>query len=155
MVFCLTQCDAATLIWASSRDSQSMIGRRGIARSAEITRAFAWQLLLSFQTGNVADTCHPLVLGASHNAECNCDHTIIDWYNLLRELCERYLEEHPTEVGDFDENDNPITVEIDESKFFHRKYHRGQWRPGHWVFGGVEQVSKMLRRKTKLHTNPV
>jgi hypothetical protein len=24
-------------------------------------------------------------------------------------------------------------VEIDESKFFRRKYHRGQWRAGHWV----------------------
>ncbi|CAH1104427.1 unnamed protein product [Psylliodes chrysocephalus] len=33
-------------------------------------------------------------------------------------------------------------VEIDESKYFHRKYHRGQWREGHWVFGGIEsQVS--------------
>ncbi|KAK9709876.1 hypothetical protein QE152_g26375 [Popillia japonica] len=32
-------------------------------------------------------------------------------------------------------------VEIDESKFFHRKYHRGQWREGHWVFGGIERGS--------------
>ena len=29
-------------------------------------------------------------------------------------------------------------MEIDESKFFHRKYHRGAWRGGHWVFGGIE-----------------
>ncbi|KAK9754939.1 hypothetical protein QE152_g903 [Popillia japonica] len=32
-------------------------------------------------------------------------------------------------------------VEIDESKFFHRKYHRGQWRESHWVFGGIERGS--------------
>jgi hypothetical protein len=33
-------------------------------------------------------------------------------------------------------------VEINESKFFHRKYHRGQWRAGHWVFGGIERYTK-------------
>ena len=32
-------------------------------------------------------------------------------------------------------------MEIDESKYFHRKYHRGQYRDGHWVFGGIERVS--------------
>ena len=36
----------------------------------------------------------------------------------------------------------PKIVEIDESKFFHRKYHRGQWREGHWVFGGIERGTK-------------
>jgi len=38
-----------------------------------------------------------------------------------------------------DDNGEPIVVEIDESKYFHRKYHRGQWREGHWVFGGIER----------------
>ena len=32
-----------------------------------------------------------------------------------------------------------VEVEIDETKYFHRKYHRGEWRQGHWVFGGVER----------------
>jgi hypothetical protein len=30
-------------------------------------------------------------------------------------------------------------VEIDESKFGKRKYHRGARREGQWMFGGVEQ----------------
>ena len=31
------------------------------------------------------------------------------------------------------------TVEIDESKFIHCKYHRGHLREGHWVLGMVER----------------
>jgi len=37
------------------------------------------------------------------------------------------------------DNGKAIVVEIDESKYFHRKYHREQWREGHWVFGGIER----------------
>lgn len=29
---------------------------------------------------------------------------------------------------------------IDESKYFHSKYH-GQWMVGHWVSGGIERVT--------------
>lgn len=34
-----------------------------------------------------------------------------------------------------------IVVKIDGSKYFHRIYHRGQWRKVHWVFGGIERQS--------------
>jgi hypothetical protein len=68
-------------------------------------------------------------------------HTIVDWCNFCREVCEVDLEEHPMKIGGFDEFGQPKIVEIDESKFFGRKYHRGQWRKGHWVFGGVERGS--------------
>ena len=30
-------------------------------------------------------------------------------------------------------------VEIDQSKFGRRKYNRGRYQEGHWVFGGVER----------------
>ena len=45
-------------------------------------------------------------------------------------------------MGGFDEQGNPVNVEIDESKFFHRKYHRGAYREGHWVFGAIERRSR-------------
>ena len=42
----------------------------------------------------------------------------------------------------FDNNGESIIVEVEESKYFHRKYHEGQWYEGHWVFGAIERVSK-------------
>nr|KAG5692728.1 hypothetical protein BaRGS_033839 [Batillaria attramentaria] len=66
--------------------------------------------------------------------------TVVDWMNFIREVCEEDLRLHPQQVGGLDEQTGlPIIVEIDESKYFHRKYHRGQWREGHWVFGGIER----------------
>ncbi|CAM1326036.1 Uncharacterised protein r2_g3502 [Pycnogonum litorale] len=65
--------------------------------------------------------------------------TVVDWCSFLREVCEQHLEANPEELGGIDDNGEPIVVEIDESKFFHRKYHRGQWREGHWVFGAIER----------------
>ena len=67
--------------------------------------------------------------------------TVIDCFNFCRDVYSQFLENHPMEIGGFQEDGSIITVEIDESKFFHRKYHRGQWRPGHWVFGGIERGS--------------
>lgn len=34
-----------------------------------------------------------------------------------------------------------IVVDINESKYFHCKYHRDQWRNGHCVFIGIERDS--------------
>jgi len=66
---------------------------------------------------------------------------MIDWWNFCRDECERYLERHPLEIGRMDDNGepNPIMVEIDETKYFHHKYHRGQWCDGHWVFGWIQR----------------
>ena len=42
------------------------------------------------------------------------------WCTFLRDVCENVIENNPQELGGFDENNEPIEVEIDESKFFHR-----------------------------------
>ena len=59
---------------------------------------------------------------------------VIDWYNFIRDVVAEYFLDHPIAIG------GPGTiVEIDESKFGKRKYNRGRWVEGHWVFGGIER----------------
>ena len=74
-----------------------------------------------------------------HEADIASDHTIVDWCNFMREECEVWINNNRDDIGGLDANGQPIIVAIDESKYFHRKYHRGQWTEGHWVFGRVER----------------
>ncbi len=61
-------------------------------------------------------------------------HTVVDWFNFCRELVEIDFFLHSTQVG----GPGKI-VEIDESKFGKRKYHRGHRVDGKWVFGIIER----------------
>ena len=64
-------------------------------------------------------------------------HTVVDWFNFAREVCIEILVRENVQVG----GPGKI-VEIDESKFGKRKYHRGRRVDGQWVFGGIERESK-------------
>ena len=72
-----------------------------------------------------------------HELRIGSEHTTVDWYNFAREVCVEILEKHSTKIGGPGK-----TVEIDESKFGKRKYHRGRRVDGVWVFGGIERESK-------------
>ena len=61
----------------------------------------------------------------------------IDWYNFFRDVCGQYFLDNPIVIGGPGK-----VVEIDESKFGKRKYHRGRSVDGHWVFGGIERGSR-------------
>lgn len=61
----------------------------------------------------------------------------MDYYNFNREVCQVILEKKSEKIGGVGK-----TVEIDESKFGKRKYHRGRRVDGVWVFGGIERESK-------------
>ena len=61
---------------------------------------------------------------------------VVDWYNFNREVCAQYFIDHPCKIGGPN-----IEVEIDESKFGRRKYNRGRYSEGHWVFGGIKRVT--------------
>jgi len=63
-------------------------------------------------------------------------HAVVHFYNFLREVCSVILQEQSEAIG------GPGKfVEIDESKFGKRKYHRGRRVEGVWVFGGIERDS--------------
>ena len=63
--------------------------------------------------------------------------TGVDWDNFCREVCEITLLENSEKLGG-----NGKVVQIDESKFGKKKYHRGHHVEGQWVFGGIEEDSR-------------
>ena len=71
--------------------------------------------------------------------ECGVsEKTVVDWFNFCRELCVEVLEEDRySQIGG-----EGIVVEIDESKFGKRKFHKGKHVDGVWVFGGIERENK-------------
>ncbi|KAI6647775.1 hypothetical protein LOD99_8490 [Oopsacas minuta] len=70
------------------------------------------------------------------NLKCS-QNTITDWKNFLKHICvEKYLS-NPEPIGG-----HGHIVEIDESNFGKRKYHRGRQLSEKWVFGGSDRVTK-------------
>ena len=64
--------------------------------------------------------------------------SVVDWFHFCRELCVDVLEEDRySQIGG-----EGIVVEIDESKFGKRKFHKGKHVDGVWVFGGIERGNK-------------
>ena len=62
----------------------------------------------------------------------------MDWYCYAREVCDTILQKHENNII----GGPGVIVEIDESKFGKRKYHKGRRVDGVWVFGGIERDSK-------------
>jgi hypothetical protein len=67
--------------------------------------------------------------------------TIVYYNNCFRLECYNWLLLNNPQLGGFDANGQSVFVEVDESYFFHRKYHRGRFRRGQWVVGLVERGS--------------
>lgn len=59
--------------------------------------------------------------------------TSVDWSSFCREVLFCYFIDNKQKLGGIGK-----VVEIDESKFGKRKYHRGHYVEGQWVFGGYE-----------------
>ncbi|GBN04149.1 hypothetical protein AVEN_119016-1 [Araneus ventricosus] len=63
--------------------------------------------------------------------------TVVDWKSFRREVCVNMIIRGSKKLGGVGH-----VVEIDESKFGKRKYHKGKRVEGKWVFGGIERGSK-------------
>lgn len=61
----------------------------------------------------------------------------VDWDNFCREVCDEIVMNRSSPIGG-----QGVRVQIDESKFGKRKYHRGHRVEGQWVFGGIEESSR-------------
>src|SRR6218665_2493672 len=85
-----------------------------------------------------------------HETEIN-ESTVVDWSNFCWEACQAWVERQQNrQVGGLDKNDEPIVVEVDETKYYHRKYHTGLWRAGYWVFGALKESPGMVFLKNRI-----
>ena len=48
--------------------------------------------------------------------------TATDWTNFIHDVCGEFVVVHTEAIGGFNDAGEPIVVEIDESKFFNKKY---------------------------------
>jgi len=64
--------------------------------------------------------------------------SVTDWGSFCREVCQFWIEQRSEVLG----GPGKI-VEIDEAKIGHRKYNRGRWIDGFWVFGGFERGTRL------------
>ena len=60
--------------------------------------------------------------------------TVVELCQFFRKYCLSVVMDYSEPIGG-----NGIEVEIDESKFGKRKYHKGHPEEGQWVFGGREK----------------
>ena len=63
--------------------------------------------------------------------------TAVDYFERLEDLVSLMIDNQNCKIG------GPgVIVEIDESKFGKRKYHRGHRVVGTWVIGGFERINE-------------
>ena len=59
-------------------------------------------------------------------------HTAVEYSNIIRVICGLWCIDKQEQIGG-----EGKVVKIDESKWIQRKYYRGEWKEGIWVFGNI------------------
>ena len=68
--------------------------------------------------------------------------TVSSLTHLAREAICYYLVQNKEKIGGLNDDGNRKIVEIDESKFFKRKYNRGRYTHEQWFVGGIERGTR-------------
>ena len=63
---------------------------------------------------------------------------MVNYNNFFLIECDRWLNRQQVVLGGFSGNGLPVYAEVDESYYFHRKYHSGRRRRGCCVVGLIE-----------------
>ena len=102
------------------------------------------------------DTCYqflhcfpPSPLGLNID---RCITTIVDWSMFCREICEVTIERSSQQIGG-----EGLNVHIDETRVGKRKYQRGHFVKGQWVFGALRKIPdgvflQLLKTEQKKNT---
>jgi ISXO2-like transposase domain len=107
--------------WSKSIFKDSVFGNTRLPPQVALLIGYLWLTKCSH-------TSMQLITGCSSA-------TVTHFAGLFRQLMANEVEEDEGQIGG--EN---VIVEIDESKFGKRKYHRGHHVEGAWVIGGVERA---------------
>eukprot|EP00117_Sycon_ciliatum_P045723 scpid64543/ scgid32830/ len=67
---------------------------------------------------------------------------VIGWYSFFRDICGKWLHDHPMQLGGLDHTGEPIVVEIGQWTYRCLETDQCQWEEDHYVFGAVERQSK-------------
>jgi len=142
-------CKSCNLPMHLTNYAQNVDGKRWKCRACNTTRSIRYQSFFSRSHLSLRQIivflycwCPDLPLNVCiHEAAIDSGQTGVDWANFCREECATYSSRNPIQIGGFDANGSPTVVKIDETKYFHRKHHRGHRHEGHWVFGGTERTS--------------
>ncbi|KAG0781321.1 hypothetical protein G6F57_012243 [Rhizopus arrhizus] len=103
----------------------SFFTHRNLPSYETLSILYFWRLKVRCMTTSTMVGCSPNTVRK----------TLTDWYQVLQDL-----QQNDCKIGGYDADGNPIVVEIDESKFGKRNYHRGHRVEGVWVVGGVEKT---------------
>lgn len=129
----LTVTGGAAKIWCSKKKKKRKIcGKLIEVRTGTF---FEGSHLTAFQIlGFVSFWVHNVTLEVIIRELGICRQTAVDWSSFCREVVFDAMVVKSHKLGGVGR-----TVEIDESKFGRRKYHRGHRVEGQWVFGGYER----------------
>jgi hypothetical protein len=117
------RCNKRKCRYSKSIFHESLFARAKIGANQVMLLAYFW----------LAGDSHQTIMNKTKHSQ----RTVTNFLNDFRDLVSSDLKEQKQKIGG-----DGIIIEIDESKFGKRKYHKGHSVEGVWVFGGVERTPK-------------